>query len=251
MRCAFKCERDNLAIRGYVYKTKKGRLPALILCHGYLGNHRNVRGYATAAAKAGFAAFTFDFNGGGPLSSSSGKSLDMTVMTEVNDLISVIEYIKTRDDVDAERIMLLGCSQGGLVSALTAKRLQREIKGLIMLYPALCIPDDARRGNMIFARFDPKNIPDVIQQQPMPLGGCYPRCVIDWDVYEEISGYSGPVLLMHGTADRIVDISYGRRAKEVYADIEYREFEGADHGFGGNDEAEARKSIKDFILRHS
>jgi len=250
LRTAFRCERDGLAIRGYVYRESEGRLPAVILCHGYLGNHRNMRGYAMTAVKAGFAAFTFDFNGGGPLSKSAGRSVDMTVMTEVEDLKSVIAYVKSRDDVDPDRIFLLGASQGGFVSALTAKRLKNEIRGLIMLYPALCIPDDARKGSMIFAHFDPENIPEVIQRVPMLLGGCYPRCVNKWDVYEEIRGYEGPVLLLHGTADRVVNISYSRKAREEYNNIVYRELEGADHGFWGSDEKEVRRMITEFITNN-
>lgn len=57
----------------------------------------------------------------------------------------------------------MGCSQGGFVSGMTAAQLKEQIRGLIMFYPALCIPDDARKGHMMFSEFDPQNIPDTFR----------------------------------------------------------------------------------------
>ena len=69
-------------------------------------------------------------------------------------------------------ISLLGCSQGGFVSGLLAAELgEGVIDRLIMFYPAVCIPDDARKGKMMFFRFDPGIIPAVLGRFPMKLGG--------------------------------------------------------------------------------
>ena len=89
--------------------------------------------------------------------------------------------------------MLMGCSQGGFVSAIAASRLNNEISKLILFYPALCIPDDARAGKMMFAKFDPENIPDIIRCGPMRLGKCYVEDVIAVDPYQEIRDFSGDV----------------------------------------------------------
>ena len=45
-------------------------------------------------------------------------------------------------DIDKKRIVLIGESQGGLVSALAAAERKRQISSLILIYPALCIPDN-------------------------------------------------------------------------------------------------------------
>ena len=80
-----------------------------------------------------------------------------------------------------------------------------DIERLVLFYPAFCIPDDARRGQMMFAKFDPANIPPVVSRYPMKLGDVYVKAVINMDIYEEIRGYEGPVLLVHGTKDKIVN----------------------------------------------
>lgn len=249
MKKQFECNRDNLIIRGTEFRNKEGKLPAIILSHGFLANQKMCKAYAILAAELGYAAFTYDFNGGGIISKSSGKSIDMTVLTEVEDLKAVIGYVKQLPDVDATDITLLGCSQGGLVSALTAKEAGEEIKKLILLYPAFCIPDDARAGKMMFAQFDPDNIPPVIQKFPMKLNGKYAECVKNWQMRDMAGGYSGPVLYLHGTADKIVNIKYAREAVKEYSNVEYHEITDGEHVFKGKHEEEARKYISSFLSR--
>ena len=44
----------------------------------------------------------------------------MSVLTEVNDLETVIDYVSTMPYVNKDKIFLMGWSQGGFVSALVA-----------------------------------------------------------------------------------------------------------------------------------
>lgn len=73
-------------------------------------------------------------------------SLEMTVLTEKEDLSTVLDYVKNQPFVDSNHIFLMGCSQGGFVSALLAAERENEIEKLILNYPALCICDDCRKG---------------------------------------------------------------------------------------------------------
>ena len=251
MRKGFRCRRDELVIRGYEYRTRAGMLPAVILSHGYLANQNMCRNYAELIARLGYAAFTFDFSGGGLFSESDGKSENMTVETETQDLKSVIKYVRSLPDVDGHRIVLLGCSQGGTVSALVSKDREYRPEKLILLYPALCIPDDARAGKMMFARFDSQNIPDVIQRFPMKLGGNYARCAKEWSLRDIAGDYDGKVLLLHGTADRIVPIRYSREAAGLYEHVEYHEIDGGEHMFRGKHDRLARAYIESFLSQRS
>ena len=218
----------------------------VIVSHGFLANEKTVHDYAIALASEGFLAVTFDFNGGGIGSRSDGKSVDMTLLTEKADLLAVVQAVKNQFQPSA--ISLMGCSQGGFVSALAAKELGSEvIKSLIMFYPALCIPYDARKGHMMFYRFNPQHVPDVLGRIPMKLGGDYARVVMDMDPFEEISGYTEPVLLVHGTADNIVAVDYSRKARQVFPDCEYHEIEGAGHGFTGKQDEEAKQMLVSFM----
>ena len=170
----------------------------------------------------------------------------MTVLTEKADLLAVIGAVKSR--FSPLSVSLMGLSQGGFVSGLAAADPGAgEISKLVLFYPAVCIPDDARNGRMMFYRFDPNHIPDLLGRFPMPLGGEYARCVLDMDPYRELSGYGGPVLLVHGTEDPIVNVSYARKLKDVYPDCRYEELEGAGHGFTDYFDAWACDALKDFM----
>lgn len=212
----FRCSHDNSTIKGTQYIPKGEKLPSVIVSHEFLMGQFSVKRYARRLAKWGYAAFCFDFVGGGAFSKDHES---MTVWTEVEDLKAVISYAKSLPETDESRVYLMGCSQGGLVSALTAAELQDEISGLILYYPALCIPDDARAGNMIFnTRFDTQNIPETIKCGPFKFAGEYPRSIMDLDVFEELPKYKGRVFLAHGTADKIVNLSYAERAQKAYAE---------------------------------
>jgi dienelactone hydrolase len=101
----------------------------------------------------GYVTISFNFCGGGRTSEnaslkSEGEFTKITILTEVEDLIAVKDYVKKLLYVDETNLVLAGISQGGLVSGLTAAKCKNEIKKLIMIYPALCIPDHARRGKL-------------------------------------------------------------------------------------------------------
>ena len=249
----FCCKRGGLTIRGRLYRPGKEaaetkKLPIAIFSHGFMANQGMMKGYAKAAAALGYAALTYDFCGGCLVGKSDGKTADMSVLTEVEDLLAVFAWAKDQDFADPERIVLVGASQGGFVSALTAARLGDEIKKLVLFYPALCIPDDARKGRMMFAKFDPANIPPVVKCGPMKLGHVYPEAVLSMDPFQEIAPYQGPVLILHGMEDQIVDISYARRAAACYQDCRLVEIPGAGHGFRKKDDAQALPHMLEFLL---
>lgn len=245
----FLCKRDNLTIKGHVWGKRDGRQNAVILSHGFLSNERSCFTYAKLLAGMGFLAVTYDFCGGGIICKSDGRKQDMTVFTEKADLLAVIKSV--REQYDAADIFLLGCSQGGFVSGLTAAELGAEnISGLLLFYPAICIPDDARSGKMMFYKFDPNNIPDLLGRFPMKLGGNYARCVIGLDPYEEMKGYEGPVFLIHGTADPIVNIRYSQKLKDIYPNCKYVEIEGGGHGFKKQYDQQACEALKQFMMAY-
>ena len=215
----FSTERDGLRIRGWMFTPKKSdgrKLKPVIISHGFMANHKMCKSYAKIFARWGYAAFIFDFCGGCVVGKSEGKTTCMTVLTETDDLHSVVRYVQSLDFVESSELILMGLSQGGFVSALLASRLQEQVKKLILFYPALCLNDDAKRGQMVMAKFDPENLPDVIQCGPMRLGKCYVEAVINMDIMEEISSYRGPVCIIHGDSDNLVRLEYSEKAIAAY-----------------------------------
>lgn len=246
----FTCSRDGMTIQGTEYRPAGEDLPIAIVCHGFMAFQDTVRQYAKALAELGYAAYCFDFCGGSVLKGKSdGKTTDMSVLTEVRDLEAVIAYVQSLP-YSGRELLLMGCSQGGLVSALTAAKHPESISKLVLFYPALCIPNDARAGKMMFAKFDPRNIPDTINCGLMKLGRCYVADVLDMDPYAAIKGYRGEILLVHGTKDKIVNIDYAKRAEQMYraagANIAFRIIEGGTHMFSKKHDAIAIEMLKSF-----
>ena len=216
-RQAFTCSRGPLRLRGTLFRPAEGeRFPVAVVSHEFMANRLFTMRYARLLASLGYAAFCYDFSGGCIVGASQGKTTDMTVFTEMEDLKAVIAYARAQPYADPDRLLLMGCSQGGLVTALTAAEPETQAEAVILFYPALSIPDDARKGSMMSARFDPENIPETMRCGPMKLGRDYAASVLDLDPFSAISAYHGDVLIVHGNADTLVDISYSKRAYDAY-----------------------------------
>ena len=244
----FTCKRGLLRLRGSMFRPAEGeRFPIAVVSHEFMANRLFTIRYARLLASLGYAAFCFDFSGGCIVGGSQGRTTDMTVFTEMEDLRAVIAHAQAQPYTDSERLLLMGCSQGGLVTALTAAELGKQVEGIILFYPALSIPDDARKGSMIRAKFDPQNIPETMRCGPMKLGRAYAASVLDLDPFAVLPKYRGDVLIVHGNADELVDISYSRRAYAAYRDaaeaalqageitampyLQFHEVDGAGHIF--------------------
>ena len=243
----FTCQRGTLKIRGTRF-CGAPNAPIAVISHGFTGDRSQLVTYAQAVADMGFDCYTFDFCGGGLGSESDGATDQMSVLTETEDLKAVIRWACAESGDPARAVTLIGCSQGGFVSALVAAELGSKVQALVLFYPALCIPDDARRGKMILAEFDPKQIPETFSCGPMLLGRCYVTDVNTMDPFARITAYRGPVLILHGGADSLVPLAYSERAARAYGShCTLKVIEGADHGFVGAQDAQAIQEMQQFL----
>lgn len=214
----------------------KDYFPLVIFSHGYNGYKEDFAVSAGYFADNGIGAVCFTFCGGSTRDTSGFPTTEMTLFTEKEDLNALIDEVKKWEWVDKNRICLFGGSQGGMVSALTAEERQEEIRGLILLYPALCIADDWN------ARFpNTEDIPDTETLWDMTLGRRFFESIRDFRIKEQIGRFGGKVLLMHGAEDRVVNADYAVWASGKYADARLEVFQKEGHGFSeaGNRRMEA------------
>ncbi len=256
----FQLKRDGFTIGGRMYRSKKqetGLVP-VILCHGFMAGVLETEPYAKALAKAGYCSFVFEFAGGSRGLLSTGKSTDMTISSEIKDLEAVMAYVKSLDFVDYDKLVIGGGSQGGFVSGFTAAKHPDEVKKLILLYPALCIPDDCRAGQNFDMVYDPKNIPDEIHGKFVTLSGNYPREMLEVDPIDVISSFPGEVLLTCGVKDPIVNYSYMTKLTEAFlskrgktrlsdAGISFFPVQDAEHGFKEQEQAWVNTRILNWL----
>jgi len=215
-------------------------VPLIILSHGFGGNHTGNQDYSDYFVKQGLATYNFDFCGGGWGSKSAGTMLDMTVLTEAEDLNKIIDHFK--DDSRFSCILLWGASQGGFVSAYVSAQRPADVKAVVLEFPAIVLQDDARkRAN------EDGTFPETSNVMGMTISHKYNEAAVSFDLYEHIPAYTGPVLILHGDKDPIVPLSYSEKARDVYENAELIIYPGQGHGFMGTSRDEAKKTESEFF----
>lgn len=233
------CQNCGKTIFGELYLPAEysGRLPFVILCHGYNSSYSHVIDLAQILSANGFAAYCFDFCGGSSISKSEGKTTEMSIETEISDLKAVIAMISECDFADTERIFLYGESQGGFVSALTAAQMTDSIAGMALLYPAFCIPH-----NWADKKQDKNTAP--FDFMGMQLSQAFIDGLPVYNVFEVVSAFMKPVMIFHGDSDKLVDLSYSERLCRTFVDCRLKCFENEGHGFS----PKARKLMREYAL---
>ena len=123
---------EGCRLAGHLYLPDDGkegeRRPAVVLAHGFLGVKELILpAYAERFAAQGWVALTFDYRGFG---SSEGQRGRLLALEQVQDIRNAVTYVRTRSEVDADRIGLWGTSYGcGLVVYTAA--LDERVKAVV------------------------------------------------------------------------------------------------------------------------
>ncbi len=97
----------------------------IILSHGYGATQEQMLPWASFLHRAGFSVLTYDMRGVG----HSSGSITLGAL-EQRDLVSAVNYLVSRPDVDQGKIAALGFSLGGAVSIMAAA-LDQRIKAVV------------------------------------------------------------------------------------------------------------------------
>lgn len=117
-------------------RTKPARLPAIVLVAGSgpLDRDEVVAGIpvfgqlASALADAGYLVVRYDKRGVGQ---SGGRQETVTLQDYADDVLAVVKHLRERKDVQKERILVVGHSEGAWVGLLAASR-EADIAGLVL-----------------------------------------------------------------------------------------------------------------------
>lgn len=237
------CEYGENRIYGKVYipETDKEKLPVMILSHGYNGTGESMADFARGLAECGVITYHYDFCGGSNYSKSSGNSLNMSIYTETEDLKAVVKMLDGIDNTGD--IYLYGESQGGLVSSLVAADLNEEIAGLLLLYPAFCIPDDWH-GKWADEALWKDNKIDVMG---MMLSRKFYDELPEYDVFEHIKKFKKPTVIFQGGKDVIVSEGYAQKAKDSFENAELVMYPEEGHGFSPTARQDVFERIKMYF----
>lgn len=237
-----KIKHHGREVFGVSYMPNKKKCPVVIFSHGFNGINEDFAMNSDYLAKNGVGAYGFDFCGGSVNSKSDLRTNEMSIFTEKEDLCAVVENIKTWENVDPDNIFLFGGSQGGLVSALVADEYIKDIKGLLLLFPALCIVAD---WNKKFPTMG--SIPDAYELWEVQLGRVFFESIHEYNVFDHIGQFDKNVLIFHGDQDDIVSLEYGKKASMIYPHARIEVFPGEGHGFSEAGNQRVAEMTYEFI----
>ncbi len=214
------------------------KYPLLIICHGFVGSKVGVDRLfvktANALTKEQMIVLRFDYSGCGESSGDYGK-------TGLHELIdqtrTVIDFGVNLEQVDPKEITLLGHSLGGATAALTAANKQ-QIKQLI-LWSAVAHPyDDISR---IVGKEKVRSLKNIPSIDYLGYGLTKPffNALSRYEPLQSAAKFSGDVLLIHGTGDEDIPVSYIKDYEKVFTErvsgeCETYEIQDANHTFSNS-----------------
>ncbi|MBO4878056.1 MAG: alpha/beta fold hydrolase [Ruminococcus sp.] len=250
--------RDGLKIHGELYLPEgDGPFPVIVISSGQTAPCSFYYDEAEAFSESGYACIVYDSVGAVGNSSSDGEITDSSVLTEVQDLNAILDSLPDLPKVDADNVFLFGHSIGGLVDIITGAHRPDDIKGMILLEPAVTYPDFVRANNPV-----PANLPDVINEPRMYNALVGKQFIIDMstvDVLKETALCDKDVLMIIGTADEKTSSHPSSAALypeafeiigNTFPSCETYVVDGADHLFQGEyGKAVVKKSIE-YVKGH-
>ena len=222
----------------------EGRVPLVIFSHGLGADARHEEEVQKTLAKAGIAVFSFEFAGGSSSSApmSEGLTTEMSVLTEVQNLKDAIRIASGMEYADPQKIYLMGSSQGGLVTALTAEEVT-NIAGLFLFYPAFSLPDDIRSS---FPKLD--EVPETFNLLGTKIGKIYITDIYDMDAYANLDKLKIPVHIYHGKDDNIVPLTASKKAMKRLKNARLTTLEDTGHALTSEQQAQIGFEIADEIF---
>ena len=241
--------------------------PLIIMSHGMMmsGSLNPIRDVAEGLNEGGYDTLRLDFRGNGR---SSGSITDMTPLTEVNDLLSVIEYTVGHSEEFGSHgsIVLCGHSLGGLVSLLVASalsggrvhgleyaedigKMSSALAGLFLLAPAVNVEADSKAGRVGTVTFDPENIPEIVEVWGSGLSKDYFVTARELDTFKTISAYHGPACVLLGERDRLVEMNLADKINAALPQAELHIIPRGDHLFSRGIRQKAVDIALEFLSR--
>lgn len=244
--------RDGLTLSTYRLHVQKGDLEPVILIHG-LSDHSRSLPYlrlGQSLAARGFEVFAFDRRGSGQ---SGGRPNFASSWEDLHD--DLARFVDIVEDQCGRLPSLVGLSFGGLQALDFALKAPESLHSCVAMAPALDVSGASpwlRRVLPVLARWWPTlnldpGLDDAGLTRDPGVGRAYREdplwrartttalAVLAMEAIARVHGQAPhlktPLLLLHGTADRVVPIQGTRSAFPLFGspDKTFREIEGAFH----------------------
>jgi 3-oxoadipate enol-lactonase len=203
----------------------------------------------------------YDFRGNGR---SDKPDRPMTMGTLVEDTVAVL------DSMGVDRAHLYGQSLGGMVALELALTAPERVRSLVLgathagRARAARVPPElekAPKGKPFLALYAPdfaRDHPDHVAEdlitgsrnpQPAHARQRQAEAVADWDAWDRVAGIDVPVMVLHGTSDRLVSVENGRRLAALIPGAELVLLVGGGHVYHSERAEESDGAVLAFLHR--
>lgn len=208
-------------------------VPLVIICHGFIGSKVGVNRLFVKTAEnlaQNYAVLRFDYKGCGESSGNYGEN-ELTGL--ISQTMAAIDYGSSLDGIDPEEIILLGHSLGGAVALLTAVRDSRVKK--LILWSAAANPFEDIVNIVGRDQYDRLQEESYVDYLGYPLTSRFFDSLSEFAPLKELRCFSGDVLIVHGTGDAEIPVTYCDRFSKAFESIGCscvkKEIAGADHTY--------------------
>lgn len=189
---------DGIRLAGW-YGEGSGGDVTIIVCHGWPGDKSDMRGLTEALGRSGFDVLAFDFRGWGE---SDGGPVTLGYR-ESQDVVGAVRFVRERRAGRAGRIGAVGLSMGAAAAILAAARTP-EIEAVVADSSYARLDQEVHRVSTKLWR----PLSPLAHSSARWLGerliGTSLTCVSPVEAIGRIS--PRPVLIIHGTRDRLTDV---------------------------------------------
>lgn len=221
-------------------------LPAVLMSHGYNGFKADFDEGARLLSENGVAALCYTFCGGSTRDESGFPSTEMTLFTEQEDALALLDFLRAHEAVDAGKVFLFGGSMGGLVSVMASQANPADAAGLALLFPALCVPQ-----NWTTRYPADEDVPESFDFWGLMLGRGFVTTLRGVDVFARMPEFRKPVMILQGDQDAIVSLRDSQRAADLYPCSELTIFPGEGHGFTPEGNRRVYEMLLAFVKKHA
>lgn len=188
-------------------KLRSGKVPLVIICHGFVGSRIGVNRLFVKASRnfaaQGFAVLRFDFEGCGE---SPGEYGSYSLERFIQQTMDVIDFGASLEFVDQNQIVLLGHSLGGAVALHTAVR-DKRIKKLAM-WSAVGHPFHDIVNIVGYEEYQRSLSVPFIDHEGFALTKDFLEPLQNFSPLKESELFAGDVFLAHGSGDKVIPVDY-------------------------------------------